>query len=727
MQTLTFLLVPNHLRRALLAVLCLVGTGLVPGPARAGAIYYSTTGQFDASQRCPLGICTSDVQQGRRAADADLNNYAILSVGTVAAARLRLDLSGTGQADYRAGVVVANGAGLVNLQVLGAVVLRTYLKTGNTSQLQETRLVGAQAANDALLNSQQPTQLEFVASKPFNQVEIEIGGVNLLYYSARIYYAYAVPVNAQTNVKGYLSRFGGTAGQYSTAGTGANGLVCANTDVANPQNAVDADLSNYAQFSSLATVACPSALRVNLEGQAPAGYYAGFVVGGAGLLDASILSGLRIRTSLHGVPQETATGLAALQLTLLPNGQTQVSFRSTLPFDAVTIERVGLVSALDNLELYYGFGLEPRAFQGSTSVLSNFANPANHYSTSADAVLCVGCAVLNPENAANGPTDASSYATMNVPVGVLSELSLKMELPATTAGVPPGHAGNRAGVVISPGSGLLDLAALEQLTVSTFDDLGRLLESRSGASLLSVSVLPDGRQEVYFNTTRDFSSVQLSIKAGVSALANTKVYYAFADDRPSSFPALITPPAPLPVELTSFAAHWANGAAVLSWATASERNSRYFVVERLAAPEDAFRAVGRVAAAGSSTARHSYSLPDAEAARQVSAVLYYRLRQVDADGKESVSAVVTLTVVKSGTSFVAYPNPAAQSQVVTLQFGSSAPGRQLRVYSQLGQLLRQLPAAAPVLELPVGGLPAGLYHLNLSDASSQPIRLLVSE
>ena len=362
-----------------------------------------------------------------------------------------------------------------------------------------------------------------------------------MYYAARVYYAYAIPTDAQTTVQGYLSRFGSGSGNYSTAGTASGGVVCVNTDVDNPQNAVDNDLTNYAQFSSLATVACPSTLRVKLEGTSPAGYFAGFVLGGAGLLDASALAGLRLRTSLNGVPQESAIGLDALQLTVLPNGKTQVSFRTTLPFDAVTIERVGAVSALDNLQIYYGFGVEPRTFQGSTSVLSNFSTPSGHFRTSADAALCVNCAVTNPQNAANAPTDATSYATMNVPVGVLSALGLRLDLTS------PGQAGNRAGMVLSPGTGLLDLAALQQLTLNTYDAAGNLLESHSGASLLRVSVLPDGRQEVYFNTTRPFASVELKIGSGIAALANTKVFYAFADDQPTGFPSLITPPAPLPV------------------------------------------------------------------------------------------------------------------------------------------------------------------------------------
>ena len=342
---------------------------------------------------------------------------------------------------------------------------------------------------------------------------------------------------------GYVSRFTNPSGHYSTAGTNG-GTVCVNTDVNNPSRAADNDLTNYASFSSLATVACPSTLRVGLEGTAPAGYDAGFVIGSAGLLDASVLAGLRIRTYRNGVEQETATGASLLQISVLPNGQAQVHFRSGLAFDAVSIERVGVVTVLDNLRLYYGFGVEPRTFDGTRKSLSNFSDPSGHHQEGFDAVLCVSCSISTPAGAANSPTDASSYATVNVPVGVLSSAHLLLDLNGPAGDPLPGKAGDRAGMVISAGGGLLDAAALAQLTLNTYDAGGNLLESGTGASLLSVSLLPDGRQEISFNTTRSFASVELQVNSGIAALANTKVFYAFADDQPTGFPTTITPAAP---------------------------------------------------------------------------------------------------------------------------------------------------------------------------------------
>lgn len=100
----------------------------------------------------------------------------------------------------------------------------------------------------------------------------------------------------------------------------------------------------------------------------PAGYYAGFTVGNAGLLDATVLSGVRLRKFLNGIPQETNTDASLLQLNVLPGGQTRVGFPTTKPFDAVSTP---MVSVLDNMQLYYGFGLKPRAFGQAKQVAAN--------------------------------------------------------------------------------------------------------------------------------------------------------------------------------------------------------------------------------------------------------------------------------------------------------------------------------------------------------------------
>jgi hypothetical protein len=708
-----------------LALLLLAGLGMAVPPQASAAVFYSTTSQFQSSTDCtnPL-VCGGGVYRGSRAADTDLNNYATIYSASTSGVWLRLGLNGTGNPGDRAGVVVSNGSfGLLGgIQVIGAVTIRTYLQAGTSLQLQESRIMSPALVKAALLDRDTPTQLEITASLPFNQVEIEVGSLINLTYLLRVHYAYAVPSRVQSQVSGYISRFGAAGStQYSTAGTGSSG-VCVNTDVDNPDRAVDNDLSNYASFRSLVTVGCPATLSTKLEGTSPAGYYAGFMLGSAGLLDASVLSGLRITTLLNGVPQETHTGADLLTLNVLPNGQAQVSFPTAYAFNEVRVERVGLLTALDNLRIYYGFGVEPRAFEGNTNVLSNFGNPAGHYQASTNGLLCAACSIVNPENAANSSTAPNSYAQMNMPLTLGGEQSLRLQLNGT------GSAGNRAGVVVG-GSGLLDISALDNMVISTYDANNNLLESRVGRDLLSLRLLPDGRQEVFFNTTRDFSSVQLTVASGLSALSSTRVYYAFADDRTGDFPLLVTPPVPLPVELTAFTARWNSGCAELSWATASEKNSSHFVVERSTGSDATFRAMGVVAAAGNSNSPQQYLLRDTDAAKQNVKMVYYRLRQVDKDDKEAFSPVVALKVGPAAvaTQLQLYPNPATEA--VTLSYNGPASATKVEVYSEMGQLVRQQPMTEVETKINTTSLASGLYHVILRDAAGQRLtsqRLVVA-
>lgn len=95
----------------------------------------------------------------------------------------------------------------------------------------------------------------------------------------------------------------------------------------------------------------------------------------------------------------------------------------------------------------------------------------------------------------------------------------------------------------------------------------------------------------------------------------------------------------LPVELIGWSARCDGGKAHLSWTTASEHNSSHFALER---STDAVKweALGEVPAAGYSQQIIEYTLTDAQVPS--GAVVYYRLRQVDLDGREEVFAALSV-------------------------------------------------------------------------------------
>lgn len=126
--------------------------------------------------------------------------------------------------------------------------------------------------------------------------------------------------------------------------------------------------------------------------------------------------------------------------------------------------------------------------------------------------------------------------------------------------------------------------------------------------------------------------------------------YMGADEIPSH---------PLPVTLVSFTAKNNKGDVLLKWVTASEINNKGFFVER-SLDGKSFTDIAFVKGAGNTIQVMQYSLTDASAFIKSSAqTLYYRLRQVDLNGKQSISpiAIVQQEELNEGNDLQVYPNP----------------------------------------------------------------------
>ncbi|MFD2247910.1 T9SS type A sorting domain-containing protein [Pontibacter ruber] len=114
--------------------------------------------------------------------------------------------------------------------------------------------------------------------------------------------------------------------------------------------------------------------------------------------------------------------------------------------------------------------------------------------------------------------------------------------------------------------------------------------------------------------------------------------------------------APLPVTFASFTATRQAEAALLEWETASERNSRGFGVE-VSLNGTAFRPLGFVASkTPNSNQIQRYNYLDTELGK--AGTRYYRLRQVDLDGKATYSEVKALAFDEETVAGLrAFPNP----------------------------------------------------------------------
>jgi hypothetical protein len=112
----------------------------------------------------------------------------------------------------------------------------------------------------------------------------------------------------------------------------------------------------------------------------------------------------------------------------------------------------------------------------------------------------------------------------------------------------------------------------------------------------------------------------------------------------------------LPVELLSFTAVCNNGAGLLEWSTASEINNAYFVIEK-SKDLKTFTAIAFMNGMGSTSQISKYEFIDKSLFKGNN---YYRLKQVDDDGREVVLGVVVLNCDRENSQngqLIVYPNP----------------------------------------------------------------------
>lgn len=107
---------------------------------------------------------------------------------------------------------------------------------------------------------------------------------------------------------------------------------------------------------------------------------------------------------------------------------------------------------------------------------------------------------------------------------------------------------------------------------------------------------------------------------------------------------------PLPVSWLSFSGKLNSNGVLLQWVTASELNSSHFDVERSGNGTN-FAKISSVQAAGHSTTKKAYEYLDATPLPKQS---WYRLKQVDLDGKYSYSSILPIS---RDAKISSYPNP----------------------------------------------------------------------
>ena len=165
---------------------------------------------------------------------------------------------------------------------------------------------------------------------------------------------------------------------------------------------------------------------------------------------------------------------------------------------------------------------------------------------------------------------------------------------------------------------------------------------------------------------------------------------------------------PLPVTLTKFDAKRMGTDALVTWQTASEQNSKGYEVQ-VSTDGKTFRTLSFVESKSPNSATpQSYSYLDKESGK--TGARYYRLHQIDVDGKETFFTPVAVSFdgkASAASTLVAYPNPFNGNDDVHVALQSPTTGTaKLLVTDMMGRTIRQqsIELTAGLTDVSVAGL-----------------------
>jgi hypothetical protein len=220
----------------------------------------------------------------------------------------------------------------------------------------------------------------------------------------------------------------------------------------------------------------------------------------------------------------------------------------------------------------------------------------------------------------------------------------------------------------------------------------------------SVDPLAEVEFSVPFKTTQNigstlFTAAQIVIQIPITITDPTPGNNLFTTT-------IVVQNTPLPVQFHSFNAKTEGCDVKLEWVTTNEVSNAYFNVER-SVDGTSFESVAKVNANMSITDRATYSYVDKA---PVSGINFYRVSQIDIDGKHYTTNVVS---AKSNCNLVSpielFPNPATEVVKVKGLSGTNT----IRLFNILGQQIMEETATADAYPVKVSKLASGTYQVQV--------------
>ncbi len=180
----------------------------------------------------------------------------------------------------------------------------------------------------------------------------------------------------------------------------------------------------------------------------------------------------------------------------------------------------------------------------------------------------------------------------------------------------------------------------------------------------------------------------------------------------------------LPVQLAYFNAQSAKGKVYLNWTTMSEVNNNYFEVQR---SEDAvnFNVLTQIAGAGNSNTIIDYNYTDENVFPN--AIYYYRLKQVDFNGENKISDIISVETNQMDDYFVRIGN---SENYLTLLFAYPVSGEILvQIYNNMGSVVSQskeMLSESTSFKISKSELKTGFYTLAITSGKETIVKKIIN-
>lgn len=178
----------------------------------------------------------------------------------------------------------------------------------------------------------------------------------------------------------------------------------------------------------------------------------------------------------------------------------------------------------------------------------------------------------------------------------------------------------------------------------------------------------------------------------------------------------------LPLELLEFKGSLVNYDGLLQWKTENESNTANFILER-SLDGQSYRSIGSVTAVNA-VGIHHYNFTDPNIVVFETAIVYYRLKQIDADGSYTYSQVVTLALPLKKPSIVLYPNPVLREMNLRI-YTPQQEKLQWQLIDNNGRIIQygryELSPGSTVVAEDISRVSAGVYFMKIEGKNLQKV------